>query len=249
MTPRRSGELPPDAAARLRAASAIADPRERQRAIDRASAWARETHPEIHKTERTNMKIIFPARIAFCSSLWVAEPFEDGPPKHNLKAIVDPADKATVKLLDDTMLTVAKEKWGAKAQQIFDNFTKLGNPKAIQVPFVKEPYKNRDGDAHGGFEGMYYVSAGSATRPLIIDRDKSPLLASDGRPYAGSHCKVQVEIWAQDNNFGRALRAQLKGVQFVKDGDAFSGGAPANPDDFDDLGSQGEEEEEEEDLV
>jgi hypothetical protein len=239
MTPRRSGELPPDAAARLRAAASIADPRERQRAIDRASAWARETYPETHKTERANMKVTILTRIAFCTSLWTAESYEGGEPTHGLKGVVDPSDKATVKKLDDAIAAVAKEKWGAKADSVLSNMTKLG--KKPDLFFVREPYKNRDGDTHNGFEDAYYISATSKTRPLIIDRDKSPLVAGDGKPYAGSFCNVQMEVWAQDNKFGRAIRAQLKGVQFVKDGDAFSGGAPANPDDFDDLGSQGEE--------
>ena len=46
---------------------------------------------------------------------------------------------------------------------------------------------------------------------------------------------MQIEVYPQDNTFGRGIRAQLKAVQFVKDAPAFSGGAPASADDFDDL--------------
>jgi hypothetical protein len=44
-----------------------------------------------------------------------------------------------------------------------------------------------------------------------------------------------VEIWAQDNNYGKRINASLKGVQFVRDGDAFAGGGAASPDEFEDL--------------
>jgi len=86
-----------------------------------------------------------------------------------------------------------------------------------------------------GFEDAFYFTASNDVRPTVLDRDKSPLIAADGRPYAGCYVNAVVEIWAQDNKYGRGLRAALKGVQFVKDGDAFSGGGTASPDDFADL--------------
>ena len=44
-----------------------------------------------------------------------------------------------------------------------------------------------------------------------------------------------IDIWAQDNNFGKRVNASLGGVQFLRDGDAFAGGGVAAPDDFDDI--------------
>jgi len=178
------------------------------------------------------MKIIVPVRCAFLN-VFEATSFEGGPPAYNGKFIVDPADKKTVAALDAAMLQVAKEKWGAKGQAIFDGLTKLGKPKTIEVPFVKEPYKNGDGEPYDGFEDSYYISAKSKTRPLLIDKDRTPLVAADGRPYSGCYANLQIEIWAQQNNYGKALRAELKALQFVRDGDAFSGGTPASADDFD----------------
>jgi len=159
----------------------------------------------------------------------------EGAAKFNGKFIVDPANKALVQQLDDAMLAVAREKWGAKAESVFANLVKTG--KKPEVGFVKEPYKNRDGDAYDGFDGMFYIAASSETRPLVIDADKSPLVQADGKPYSGCYVNVQIEFWAQDNKWGRAVRATLKGVQFFRDGDAFSGGAPASADEFDDVSS------------
>jgi len=45
-----------------------------------------------------------------------------------------------------------------------------------------------------------------------------------------------VDLWAQDNQYGKGIHAKLLGVQFMKDGDAFSAGAVIADDDFEDLG-------------
>jgi hypothetical protein len=44
-----------------------------------------------------------------------------------------------------------------------------------------------------------------------------------------------VELWAQDNSWGKRINATLKGVQFYQDGEAFAGGVSASADDFEDL--------------
>ena len=58
-----------------------------------------------------------------------------------------------------------------------------------------------------------------------------------GRPYAGCYVNAVLEFWAQDNKFGKRVNATLMGVQFFRDGDAFSGGGAASDDDFDDVTS------------
>jgi hypothetical protein len=71
-------------------------------------------------------------------------------------------------------------------------------------------------------------------RPLVIDQQKNPLVAADGKPYAGCWVNATVEIYTTGKpNMG--VRCGLLGVQFLKDGDAFGGGTPPNPDDFEAL--------------
>jgi hypothetical protein len=62
----------------------------------------------------------------------------------------------------------------------------------------------------------------------VIDRDTKPLTAADGRPYGGCFVDASVDIWAQDNSWGKRINAKLRWVQFRGDGDAFSGGAPVS---------------------
>lgn len=131
-----------------------------------------------------------------------------------------------VKKLQDAFEHIGKEKWGAKWPTV---------KKEIES---KDRTALHDGDTKGdyaGFPGNLFVSARNKTRPRVIDRDKSPLTAQDGRPYAGCYVHASIELWAQDNAYGKRINASLRGVQFLKDGDAFEGGGVASDDEFDDI--------------
>lgn len=177
--------------------------------------------------------IVENVRLAF-PSVFEASSYENGPAKFSAKFPIAPGS-ANAKKLDAALRETAKEKWGAKGDTVFAGLVKTGKTKNLEVCFAEQPYTNRDGEVYDGFEDQFFLTASNKVRPLVLDKDKSPLVAADGRPYAGCYVNAVIEIWGQDNQHGRALRAELKGVQFVKDGDAFSGGGAASPDDFGDL--------------
>ena len=173
------------------------------------------------------MKVLIEnARLAF-PDLFEAKSFEGGKPKFGAAFLMEPNNPAIVKLRDAEK-TVAKEKWGAKADTILKEIIANGR-QVVQ-----------DGDkkaSYDGYAGMLFINANSDTRPSVYDRDKTVLAAGDGRPYAGCYVDATVEVWAQDNKFGKRINAQLTGVRFRADGDSFSAGAPpAEADDFADLG-------------
>lgn len=147
----------------------------------------------------------------------------EGDPAYSGSFIMEP-DHPSVQVVKDAMDALGREKWGTKWPTI---------KKELES---KDRTALHDGDtkaSYAGFPGNVYVSARSKVRPLVIDRDKTPLTASDGKPYAGCYVNASIDLWAQDNNYGRRINASLRGVQFVKDGDPFSGGNSASVDDFD----------------
>ena len=93
----------------------------------------------------------------------------------------------------------------------------------------------KDGDfvAYDGYEGCMSIKAGANRRPTVIDRDKTPLVEDDGKPYAGCYVNAVLELWFQNNNFGKRVNCNLLGVQFSKDGDSFGAGDTDVSDDFD----------------
>jgi hypothetical protein len=108
---------------------------------------------------------------------------------------------------------------------------KLGGAK---VGADKLCMKDGDDSDYEGYAGTMSLKAANAKRPLVIDRDKTPLAESDNRPYSGCYVNAIIELWAQNNAYGKRINANLLAVQFYKDGQPFGdAGANASVNDFD----------------
>lgn len=152
---------------------------------------------------------------------------EDGSDPAYSAAFIFPKTHPAFKLIQGAIESAAKEKWEGKANEI------LKQLRAADKTCL------HDGDGkpdYDGFPGNFFVASRNKARPLVIGRDKAPLTQVDGKPYAGCYVNSTVDIWAQANKFGKRVNATLSGVQFFKDGDAFTGAPPATPDDFEELG-------------
>lgn len=105
--------------------------------------------------------------------------------------------------------------------------------KGAKLPADKICFKDGDDIEYDGYAGHMSIKASNSKRPMIIDRDKSPLTEEDNRIYAGCYVNAIIELWAQNNQFGKRINANLLGVQFSKDGEPFGDGVGASADDFD----------------
>lgn len=175
--------------------------------------------------------INIPGRASFCHVFQPAQ-FEQGDPKYQCTVLVPKTDVARIKAIRATIEEVGKKKWGAKWEEMKNEEGSQVMSRALRNGNLKKKF--------AGYEDHVFVVAGNKTRPAVVDRDRSPLVEADGRPYSGCYIVQRVEFWAQDNKFGKFINASLKGVQFVRDGEGFGGGAPATADDFEDLGDDGE---------
>lgn len=182
------------------------------------------------------MKVILgtgaaPVRLAFHKGLFEKVAFgsdPNGKADYNAKFLFPPEHPAT-KALEAAEEAVAKEKWGAKAGDILKTLRASG----------KGVVQNGDTQNSAGFEGQKYVSARNQVKPTVIDRNRSPLTLSDGVIYSGCYVIVHINVWAQDNSFGKRINAELTGVQFVRDGDSFGGGVgAAKADEFEALSAE-----------
>ena len=173
------------------------------------------------------MKIIIKnVRLAFPSLFKATAPATGGEAAFSASFLLPP-NHPQFKELEAAIAATAKEKWGAKA----DTFL-----KALKSSDKTCLHNGDSKSDYDGFEGNFYVSARSKTRPTVISGDRTPLTEEDGKPYAGCYVDANIDIWAQDNNFGKRINAQLRGVQFRRDGDAFGGGGkPADADEFDEI--------------
>lgn len=114
------------------------------------------------------------------------------------------------KLLDQIEATIdrlALDHW--KKKMHFKSCLRDGNEKP-----------NMDG--YG--DGCMFISASRKTRPAVVDRQVNPVTEEDGVIYAGCYVNATVRLWVQDNKWGKRVNAELRAVQFVKDGDSFGAG-------------------------
>lgn len=144
---------------------------------------------------------------------------------------------AQVAMVNAAIEAVAKEKWEKKWEGILENIR--ADPKAC---FMVDG-KRKD---YAGYEGHWAMTAHrneDKGRPLVFDTDKSPLYKPNnemyegkgGRLYSGCYVNLQIELWAQQNDNGKAIRATLMGIQRVRDGEAFAGGSAPDADAFEEI--------------
>lgn len=171
------------------------------------------------KIKLNNVRLAFP-------SLFEAKTVNgEGDPRFSAVFLIDAKDPQ-LDTIRSTLKKAAQEKWGEKWEAVY---TQLEKQLKICL---------HDGDEkadYEGFPGNFFLNAANKVRPTVIDRDRSALVQSDGRPYAGCYVNAVVDVWAMDNNFGKRINASLSGVQFLRDGDAFAGGGVASASDFDDI--------------
>ena len=177
------------------------------------------------------MKVLIEdVRLAFPALFEPKSVGDDDAPAYGGRFIIPPGHPA-VKQIEAAIDAVAKEKWKDKAPIVMEVITEDG-----KVCFSKKPYKNKKtGEVWEGFEGQYHLgsrTAGDKPAPNVFDRARRPVTARDGVVYGGCYVDASVDIWAQDNRWGRRINATLLGVRFVRHGDAFSGSSPASADDF-----------------
>lgn len=186
-----------------------------------------------------NSDIIIEGRLSF-PNLWDPVEFKpgDGRPRWDATFLVEPGSDSDKKIRA-AIKKAADLEWKDKADS---------NLKKYEGQTNQFCYLSGDTREYEGYAGMMALSThrnaktkngGAAPRPAIIDRDTSQLTADDGKPYAGCYVKAKVSIYCQSGE-NPGVRASFSVVQFVKDGDAFSGSAP-NTTGFENLGAPPED--------
>lgn len=170
----------------------------------------------------TNVRLSFP-------SLFEPKSFEEGKEPTYSASFIIPSDDPQVEKVMNGIKALVKETWKGKV-----------NLKMLKGYCLRDGEEKEHIDGYG--PGVHFVTASSRKRPTVVDRDRSFLDKQSERPYAGCYVNASIRLWAQDHKtYGKRINATLRGVQFVKDGEAF-GEAPLDPDEeFEDLEGNGGE--------
>lgn len=164
------------------------------------------------------------------------EAFEKGQTeKYQATALLDPSDTehaALIKKIRAAGKELIVEAYGEVPDEIKES------------PLERLPYgfadKHPKKKGYDGYEGMFYVACNNPDRPAIANRlGQSVMPGEDQFPYSGAYGNVKFSLWAllgpNRNKYGARLGANLIGVQFVKDGEAFGRGPISAEEEFDAL--------------
>lgn len=134
--------------------------------------------------------------------------------------------------------------WGDQAKSVL---VKLSGDN--RVCYKQKELTDKEGATYNGFEGRHALNASNGSKPHAVGLDKKPLDPVDRVLYAGAIVNAIVDIWAQDNAWGRRVNCTLGAVQFVRDGEPLGGATPVDVDEsFEDLSGEGVQTDFEEDF-
>lgn len=137
--------------------------------------------------------------------------------KYTSTFLIDKNDKAIKKQIDEEINRI-----------LLENKIKKLAPDKICI-------KDGDESEYELYHGMWSLKASNAKRPTVIDRDKTPLTLDDNKIYNGCHVNAIIDLWFQDNDYGKRINANLYGIQFLKDGEPFGQGPVDVAEEFEDL--------------
>lgn len=167
-----------------------------------------------------NVRLSFP-------HLFKAKAFnKDQDPKFQATFLLDPSDKDHAKAIKQIKAQAKKvmiEKFGEMPEK--------GDFKLCFGLAEKHPKKKK----YEGYEGMFYIATSNTIAPTTIDRRKQEVVEQDGVLYAGAFVNTNITLWPQDHpQGGKGVNANLRIVQFFRDGDAF-GTSKASVDEMDEV--------------
>lgn len=140
--------------------------------------------------------------------------------KYSASLIIPGDDKESLKVLNEA-IEKAKEsgkssKWGGKV------------PSKLTLPIHDGAEST---DSSGAYDGNYYFSARSSSKPKLFDEDGIEVIDSDDL-YPGCYVRAIIAFYPY-NNSQNGVGVILKGIKKVKDGDPLGGSSNVTADDFD----------------
>lgn len=151
-----------------------------------------------------------------------------GPFNYRASFLVKPGSE-NHKAIEAALLKVATAKWEKKANEYLPGIRGASN---------KCCYISGDQKAYAGYAGNMALTASRKKTdgaPLVMLQNKAHIKEDNGELYGGCPVNAKVQFWAQDNDFGKALRCTVITVQKAGDGEAFGGAPPASDAGFDEV--------------
>lgn len=175
-------------------------------------------------------------RIAYADGLNTARVMKGQPgqtsqnPTYSCALLISNESTDAINTIRAAMWRLAEATFGQSASAIWQEMEASGK-LALKNGATKA--------SQDGFLGHMFFSPNAKQEkpPLLLHKfadpektDGSPLILKrpQGIIYSGCYVNAQINLWVQNNDFGRRINSEVLAVQFANDGDRFGGGASAN---------------------
>lgn len=154
-------------------------------------------------------------RLSF-ANIFEPKGFNGGDPRYSASFLIGKQDNENLTKVRDAIKNVAKMEWGTEVPKFKENQLCL---------------RDGDGETWDGYADHFFISSGNKLKVAVRDLDGTDLTQKSedntpcDKPLSGDYVNAIVEIWAQNNSFGKRLNANLVGVQYVKKGERFGKGS------------------------
>lgn len=187
----------------------------------------------------TSEKFTFKGRARFLR-LETPKAFEEGQkPRWEATAMVDPSDeqqKAGIRKILTEAAALAKSTYGVvplqvkllAAQFLGEKAPDLNDPKNKDDEIAVAFFNGDKKEEYSGYAGQFIVPMhNSKLKPGVVNRKGITVQQGEPQyPYDGSYCLFSATLWCQvgetQRKYGKRVGINLRGVQFVADGEAFT---------------------------
>jgi hypothetical protein len=176
-------------------------------------------------------------RLSFADLFTKTASIANGPLKYRASFLIDPNTpdgKANMKALAAARKHVEMEKFGKPME--------YKDPKRCCIKDGNDQCSEKTGEPYEGYADMMVISGTNDKNFPIVDADKTPLKAEDGKPYNGCYVNAVLRLYGvkDKDKGGNGLFAGISAIQFLRHGDTFGAGA-VNADEVFDDETEGEE--------
>lgn len=175
--------------------------------------------------------ILEKVRVSFAQSLFNPQKDDKGKKTYNCHLLIPNKGPDLVKVVE-TVKKVAIDKWGARGNETFKALMSSGKT------FLHSGAEKPD---YEGYDGMMYLSVRSRIIPKLLNKDKTPVTEEQGTLYSGCYVYAILDVYPQDNNYGKRINCSIGGLMVVADGDALGASTKAKDEEFPDIADTGDE--------
>ncbi len=171
----------------------------------------------------TRCRLGFPALVKPKASVPNADP------KYSAVLIMEP-DAPEWAEFQQLVQALATSTWGEDAPNVLNAIK--ADKRLRCYGNGNEKISTKTSKVYDGFEDKVFVSGSNNDQPKLVGANAQPLppTANANQMFTGgNYVSAVITLWAQNNSFGKAIRANLDAVQYLEEGEHF-GSAGVNTD-------------------